>query len=334
MHSLFSSSLSSSGHNQRMEFLGDSIMQLVATEYLFIHFPDHHEGHLTVRSNRKSSLHLCFVFLPLLPASYPTWSYSCAFVFVCVWVIFTPSLLPFHPSHQSLNLRVPARYSPPSPPSSSACFHKITLFLCSPNTAAACLLYSVWWVLSWDRIVQRFFNNTSLSAHFLFFFWRGLSSAWKKIEIKLRVCAQNPGTACNTGTKQMIGAFENAWVHFLTASDGTTAPPLFSVRCQHFFRRRRRLTAHGRKGLNSVWKKLQKEPFAVWYLFVDVLYIWKPWRHCLKASSQLFVERLKAPAMSMPKSQDGVHLKWISYRGKKSAHSTSVCRPVCVCVYC
>lgn len=40
--------LSSRGHNQRMEFLGDSIMQLVATEYLFIHFPDHHEGHLTV----------------------------------------------------------------------------------------------------------------------------------------------------------------------------------------------------------------------------------------------------------------------------------------------
>lgn len=38
----------SRGHNQRMEFLGDSIMQLVATEYLFIHFPDHHEGHLTV----------------------------------------------------------------------------------------------------------------------------------------------------------------------------------------------------------------------------------------------------------------------------------------------
>uniref|UniRef100_A0A8C7Y0K7 Drosha ribonuclease III n=1 Tax=Oryzias sinensis TaxID=183150 RepID=A0A8C7Y0K7_9TELE len=41
------------GHNQRMEFLGDSIMQLVATEYLFIHFPDHHEGHLTVRSNLR-----------------------------------------------------------------------------------------------------------------------------------------------------------------------------------------------------------------------------------------------------------------------------------------
>uniref|UniRef100_A0A8C4Q3C2 Ribonuclease 3 n=1 Tax=Eptatretus burgeri TaxID=7764 RepID=A0A8C4Q3C2_EPTBU len=36
------------GHNQRMEFLGDSIMQMVTTEYLFHHFPDHHEGHLTL----------------------------------------------------------------------------------------------------------------------------------------------------------------------------------------------------------------------------------------------------------------------------------------------
>ena len=46
----------SRGHNQRMEFLGDSIMQLVATEYLFIHFPDHHEGHLTVRSNHSNRM--------------------------------------------------------------------------------------------------------------------------------------------------------------------------------------------------------------------------------------------------------------------------------------
>lgn len=60
----------SSGHNQRMEFLGDSIMQLVATEYLFIHFPDHHEGHLTVR--------------PPTPHPHPTrwvgscwWNHSC-----------------------------------------------------------------------------------------------------------------------------------------------------------------------------------------------------------------------------------------------------------------
>ncbi|XP_060585703.1 ribonuclease 3-like [Ruditapes philippinarum] len=36
------------GHNQRLEFLGDTIMQLICTDYLFKHFPDHHEGHLTL----------------------------------------------------------------------------------------------------------------------------------------------------------------------------------------------------------------------------------------------------------------------------------------------
>ncbi|KAJ8794122.1 hypothetical protein J1605_019036 [Eschrichtius robustus] len=51
------------GHNQRMEFLGDSIMQLVATEYLFIHFPDHHEGHLTV-SGLLDSVTASYTSLP------------------------------------------------------------------------------------------------------------------------------------------------------------------------------------------------------------------------------------------------------------------------------
>lgn len=45
-----------------MEFLGDSIMQLVATEYLFIHFPDHHEGHLTVRSSLALSTRALHTF--------------------------------------------------------------------------------------------------------------------------------------------------------------------------------------------------------------------------------------------------------------------------------
>lgn len=36
------------GHNQRLEFLGDTVLQLVASEYLFKHFPDHHEGHLSL----------------------------------------------------------------------------------------------------------------------------------------------------------------------------------------------------------------------------------------------------------------------------------------------
>ena len=38
-----------SGNNQRMEFLGDSVLQFVVSVYLFRHFPEHHEGHLTVR---------------------------------------------------------------------------------------------------------------------------------------------------------------------------------------------------------------------------------------------------------------------------------------------
>ncbi|KRZ06598.1 Ribonuclease 3 [Trichinella zimbabwensis] len=36
------------GHNQRLEFLGDSVLQLVTTEYLYKHFPDHQEGHLSL----------------------------------------------------------------------------------------------------------------------------------------------------------------------------------------------------------------------------------------------------------------------------------------------
>ncbi|XP_066294267.1 ribonuclease 3-like isoform X1 [Branchiostoma lanceolatum] len=36
------------GHNQRLEFLGDSVMQMVSSEYLYKHFPDHHEGHLSL----------------------------------------------------------------------------------------------------------------------------------------------------------------------------------------------------------------------------------------------------------------------------------------------
>ncbi|GFS04262.1 ribonuclease 3 [Elysia marginata] len=36
------------GHNQRLEFLGDTVLQLVASEYLYWHFPEHHEGHLSL----------------------------------------------------------------------------------------------------------------------------------------------------------------------------------------------------------------------------------------------------------------------------------------------
>ncbi|ESN94288.1 hypothetical protein HELRODRAFT_68646, partial [Helobdella robusta] len=52
-----------SGHNQTLEFLGDTILQFITSEYLFKHFPDHHEGHLTLlRSslvNNKTQAIIC-----------------------------------------------------------------------------------------------------------------------------------------------------------------------------------------------------------------------------------------------------------------------------------
>lgn len=36
------------GHNQRLEFLGDTVLQLITTDYLYKHFPYHHEGHLSI----------------------------------------------------------------------------------------------------------------------------------------------------------------------------------------------------------------------------------------------------------------------------------------------
>ncbi|XP_041482093.1 ribonuclease 3-like [Lytechinus variegatus] len=36
------------GSNQRLEFLGDSVLQLVVSSYLYKHFPYHHEGHLSL----------------------------------------------------------------------------------------------------------------------------------------------------------------------------------------------------------------------------------------------------------------------------------------------
>lgn len=43
------------GSNQRLEFLGDTVLQLISSEYLYRHFPDHHEGHLSVSEVKSSS---------------------------------------------------------------------------------------------------------------------------------------------------------------------------------------------------------------------------------------------------------------------------------------
>ena len=34
-------------HNERLEFLGDAVLELVVTEYLYTHYPQHNEGDLT-----------------------------------------------------------------------------------------------------------------------------------------------------------------------------------------------------------------------------------------------------------------------------------------------
>ncbi len=34
-------------HNERLEFLGDAVLELIVTEYLYLHFPEDPEGHLT-----------------------------------------------------------------------------------------------------------------------------------------------------------------------------------------------------------------------------------------------------------------------------------------------
>lgn len=36
------------GSNQRLEFLGDTVLQLITSDYLYNHFPEHHEGHLSL----------------------------------------------------------------------------------------------------------------------------------------------------------------------------------------------------------------------------------------------------------------------------------------------
>ncbi|CAG0912870.1 unnamed protein product [Notodromas monacha] len=51
------------GSNQRLEFLGDTVLQLIVTEHLYLHFPSHHEGHLsllrTTLVNNKTQAIVC-----------------------------------------------------------------------------------------------------------------------------------------------------------------------------------------------------------------------------------------------------------------------------------
>ncbi|CAD5226926.1 unnamed protein product [Bursaphelenchus xylophilus] len=49
------------GHNQTLEFLGDTVLQFFVSDYVYRHFPNHHEGHLSLLrsclvSNKTQSL--------------------------------------------------------------------------------------------------------------------------------------------------------------------------------------------------------------------------------------------------------------------------------------
>lgn len=63
------------GSNQRLEFLGDTVLQLVASEYLYKFFPEHHEGHLSVSTfyyyswSNKIKYSYYFLFFKLLRSS-------------------------------------------------------------------------------------------------------------------------------------------------------------------------------------------------------------------------------------------------------------------------
>ena len=66
----FSSALThksiSKDNYERLEILGDAVLQLVITELLFIKYPDHNEGQITViRQNLVNSKNLEKIFLSL-----------------------------------------------------------------------------------------------------------------------------------------------------------------------------------------------------------------------------------------------------------------------------
>ncbi|XP_035232949.1 ribonuclease 3-like, partial [Stegodyphus dumicola] len=65
------------GSNQRLEFLGDTVLQLVASEYLYKYFPEHHEGHLSLlRSSLVNNRTQAVVCADLGMVEYAIYPYS------------------------------------------------------------------------------------------------------------------------------------------------------------------------------------------------------------------------------------------------------------------
>ena len=55
------------GSNQRLEFLGDTVLQLIASEYLYKYFPEHHEGHLSVSIIFSREWYIVFYKYVIIP---------------------------------------------------------------------------------------------------------------------------------------------------------------------------------------------------------------------------------------------------------------------------
>ncbi|XP_071034189.1 ribonuclease 3 isoform X1 [Parasteatoda tepidariorum] len=65
------------GSNQRLEFLGDTVLQLVASEYLYKFFPHHHEGHLSLlRSSLVNNRTQAVVCIDLGMVEYAIYPYN------------------------------------------------------------------------------------------------------------------------------------------------------------------------------------------------------------------------------------------------------------------
>ena len=51
------------GHNERLEFLGDSVLGLLMAEYLYLHFPAMPEGRLSYLRSRLVEASSCMAYI-------------------------------------------------------------------------------------------------------------------------------------------------------------------------------------------------------------------------------------------------------------------------------
>lgn len=232
-----------------MEFLGDSIMQLVATEYLFIHFPDHHEGHLTVRSNHlnhksahtvltesppahrhvhftstSASLHLRFVFIMYF-------CFCCLKLKTAVLYFFFFFFLYMKWSYSCAFVSVCGWFFFFLPSFPSFCASQVFtpfLFCLFPQNNSLPLFTSHCACMFTVLLVMGIVMRQNCSVFFFFFFllthlcWHIFAETVSSLKNKVvRVCCKLAWLVTQVQSKW--SHFEHE-VHFLTASNGITTP--------------------------------------------------------------------------------------------------------------